>query len=236
VTEGILEGIRIIDMAGGIAGPVATMLLAEAGADVIKLDGPVPGPDRGLPGFRTWNRSKRSVSLDLASPAGREDFDRLLGSADVLVHDLGPARAALIGIDDEAAARRHPHLIVSSVLSWPANHPDADRPVDELLAMARLGICDEQMPMRREGPAYIRFPLGSWGAVYLEASGIVARLIALGRTNVAGPVHTSLVQGALVPMGMHWARAERPSPALATGMPKAGRGSQATIFECSDGL
>ena len=153
----------------------------------------------------------------------------------MLVHELGPTAAGAAGLDDASLAARHPNLIVSSVLSWPANHPDADRPVDETLAMARLGIFDEQLPWLRGGPTYLRFPLGSWGAVYTAASGIVARLISRGRTGVAGPAHTSLVQGAMVPMGMHWSRAETPSPALAAGFPKEGRGSQATIFECGDG-
>jgi crotonobetainyl-CoA:carnitine CoA-transferase CaiB-like acyl-CoA transferase len=234
--EGILDGIRIVDMTTGIAGPVATMLLAEVGADVVKVEPPTPGLDRDHPGFRTWNRSKRSAIVDLERPEGRARLESLLAGADVFVHELGPTAAAALGLDDDALAARHPDLIVSSVLSWPANHPDADRPVDELLAMARMGICDEQMPWHRDGPVFIRFPLGSWGTVYLAASGIIARLIARGRTGIAGPAHTSLVAGAMVPMGMHWSRAEHPSPGMAMGFPKEGRGSQATIFESSDGL
>src|SRR6202011_4464623 len=95
---------------------------------------------------------------------------------------------------------------------------------------------DEQMPWNREGPVLIRFPLGSWGSVYLAAAGILARLVSRGRTGIAGPAHTGLVAGALVPMGMHWSRADRPSPGMVAGFPKEGRGSQATIYECGDGL
>jgi crotonobetainyl-CoA:carnitine CoA-transferase CaiB-like acyl-CoA transferase len=233
--EGILDGVRIVDMTTGIAGPVATMLLAEVGADVVKIEGPTPGRDREQAGFRTWNRSKRSAIVDLDRPEGRARLESMLAGADVFVHELGPTAASALGLDDDALAERHPDLIVSSVLSWPANHPDADRPVDELLAMARLGICDEQMPWHRDGPVLIRFPLGSWGAVYLAAAGIVARLIARGRTGIAGPAHTSLVAGALVPMGMHWSRADHPSEGMRIGFPKEGRGSQATIYECRDG-
>jgi crotonobetainyl-CoA:carnitine CoA-transferase CaiB-like acyl-CoA transferase len=232
---GILDGIRIIDMSTGIAGPVATMLLAEVGADVVKIESPSPGRDRDEPGFRTWNRSKRSVALDFSTDDGKAKLHQLLAAADVLVHELGPTAAKAAGLDDASLAAQYPDLIVSSVLSWPANHPDADRPVDETLAMARLGIFDEQLPWLRGGPTFLRFPLGSWGAVYTAASGLVARLISRGRTGVAGPAHTSLVQGAMVPMGMHWSRADTPSPALAFGFPKEGRGSQATIYECGDG-
>jgi len=231
----ILDGIRIIDLSTGIAGPVATMLLAEVGADVVKVERPKPGPDRDEPSFRTWNRSKRSAALNLATDEGKAQLGQLLAAADVLVHELGPAAAKAEGLDDASLAARYPNLIVSSVLAWPANHPDADRVVDETLAMARLGIFSEQLPWLRGGPTYVRFPVGSWGAVYTAASGIVARLVSRGRTGLAGPAHTSLVQGAMVPMGMHWSRAETPSAALAAGFPKEGRGSQATIYECDDG-
>jgi crotonobetainyl-CoA:carnitine CoA-transferase CaiB-like acyl-CoA transferase len=236
VPAGILDGIRIVDMTEGIAGSVACLLLAECGADVAKVEPPGGAESRSLPGFRTWNRSKRSITLDPEVAADREHLDQLLAAADVLVHEYGPAHAKTLGLDDATLNGRHSHLIVSSVLSWPANHVDADRPVDELLAMARLGICDEQLAVRRDGPVFIRFPLGSWGAVYLAASGIVARLLVRQQTGSGGPAHTSLVQGALVPMGMHWSRAESPSPPLAAGMSKESRGSQATLFECADGV
>ncbi len=233
---GILEGIRIVDMAEGIAGSVAALLLAEAGADTVKVERPVRSATHNPAGARTWNRSKRSVLLDLDTDAGAGHLQQLLAGADVLIHDLTPDQAGSLGVDDASLAARHPQLIASSVLAWPANHPDANRPVDEVLAMARLGICDEQRAMGRDGPVLIRFPLGTWGAVYLAAAGIAARLFTRTRTGRAGPAHTSLVQGALVPMGMHWSRVENPSPPLAMGMPKETGGSQATLFECADGI
>jgi crotonobetainyl-CoA:carnitine CoA-transferase CaiB-like acyl-CoA transferase len=238
VSEGILDDIRIVDMSAGIGGSVAALLLAEAGADVVKIEGPWAdvAPTGAENGTKTWNRSKRRVLTDIRTAAGRDALERLLAQADVLVHEMSPLRATAVGLDDTALARRHPRLIVSSVLSWPANHPDAERPVDELLAMARLGICDEQMAMMRDGPVMIRFPLGAWGAAYLAAIGIMARLLVRLDTGRGGEAHTSLVQGALVPMGMHWSRAQNPTPALAMGMPKESGGSQSSLFECSDGV
>jgi len=236
VDEGILEGVRVLDLAEGVAGSVAALLLAESGADVVKVERPDGRDDRNPHGRRTWDRSKRSVVLDLDTPQGTTDLESLLGSADVLIHEYGPLRAVALGLDDASLAGRHPQLAAASILAWPVNHPDANRPVDELLAMARLGICDEQKAVRRTGPVFVRFPLGSWGAVYLAASGIAARLVARGRSGRAGPAHTSLVQGALVPMAMHWSRAEHPSPALAMGMPKETGGSQVSLFECGDGV
>ena len=105
--------------------------------------------------------------------------------------------------------------------------------VDELLALARLGLFDEQQGYR-DGPIFLRCPIGSWCASHLGAIGIMARLIARERTGRAGPAHTSIAQGALVPTAMHWRRVEHPSPSLEVGMPKAQTG--ATLFESGDGV
>jgi crotonobetainyl-CoA:carnitine CoA-transferase CaiB-like acyl-CoA transferase len=230
---GILDGVRIVDFSDGIAGPVATLMLAEAGADVVVVEPPAGAANRAHAGFHTWMRSKRSVVLDLGTDEDRAALDQLLAAADVVVHNHGPTRARELGLDDDSLAARHPHLIVSSVLSWPMNHADADLPVDELLALARLGVLDEQQGYR-DGPIFLRCPIASWCASHLAAIGIVARLICRQRTGHAGPAHTSLAQGALVPMAMHWRCVERPSPSLAVGMPKAQTG--ATLFETGDGV
>src|ERR1700731_3440628 len=112
----ILEDVRILDMTDGLAGSVAAMLLAECGADVVKVELPDGRSRRHPYGYRTWDRSKRSVALDIATMYGTDRLDALLSGADVLIHELGPARASEVGLDDESLARRHPHLIVSSVL------------------------------------------------------------------------------------------------------------------------
>lgn len=228
----ILDGIRILDLSQGIAGPVATMLLAESGADVVKVEPPGGDFCRGLPGFATWNRSKRGVVLDLKEADGRAKLDGLLAGADVLVHTFRPQDAARYGLDDASLAARFPALIVSSVPGWPIDHPDRDRPAYDALVLARAGHMDEQQGSR-EGPIFIRIPLASWGAAHLAASGIMARLISRGRTGKAGPAHTSLLQGSLIPMTMHWATAERPTGGFVRGLPK---GARPTLFECADGV
>ena len=220
-------------MSDGIAGPIATLLLAEAGADVVIVEPPEGKTTRSASGFRTWGRSKRSVVLDVDTAEGRATLDQLLAAADVLVHNFGPSRAAELSLDDNSLAHDHPDLIACSLLSWPANHADADLPVEELLAMARLGVLDEQQG-HRDGPVFLRFPIGNWSSAYLLAIGIMARLLVRERTGNAGPVHTSLAQGGLVPMAMHWQRAETPSPSLEWGMPKSN--TMATLFECADGV
>ena len=145
----ILDGIRIVELGCGVAGRVAAMLLAECGADVVRVES---GEVDKAPGRLTWDRSKRSAALDPGTPDGAAKLRTLLANADVLIHELSPARAQAALLDDDTLADLNPGLIVCSVLAWPANHPDADRPVDELLAMARLGICDHQIPLTSEGP------------------------------------------------------------------------------------
>jgi crotonobetainyl-CoA:carnitine CoA-transferase CaiB-like acyl-CoA transferase len=230
---GVLAGLRVVDLAGSVASLAATLVLAECGADVVMAEPPGGSPLRARPGFRTWGRSKTSVEIDTSTESGRAALDELLAGADVLVHSLRPSEAAALELDDANLAARHPDLIVSSILGWPVNHAAAEAPVDDQLTLARLGVLDEQIGARGSSPIYVRFPLGTWPAVWLAVIGIMGRIVSRGRTGVAGPAHTSLAQGALVPMMMHWRRVEAPSEALAIGMPKDKM--RASLFECGDG-
>ncbi len=230
--RGILDGIRVLDLSTGISGPVAAMLLAEAGADVIKVEPRAGDPLRASPGFRTWNRSKRGLVLDLGESSGRATLEQLLEGADVLVHGLRPSRAARVGLSDAALARRFPALVTCSVLGYPVGHADAERPGHDILVQARMGLMDEQRGSR-PGPIFLRLPIPSWCAAWLAAIGILARLRARERSGRGGPVHTSLLQGALAPMMQYWARAERPSPMFAWGLPK---NMMSGLYECGDGV
>ena len=90
---GILAGIRIVDLSDGIAGPVSTLMLAEAGAYVVAVEPPSGLRIRRDAGFHTWLRSKRSVVLDVDQPDDRAALGDLLAAADVVVHNYGPTRA-----------------------------------------------------------------------------------------------------------------------------------------------
>jgi len=173
VSNGILSGLRIVDMSFGIPGPVAAMLLAEAGADVIKIEPPQGDPmRRASPGFLTWNRSKRGVVLDLHEETDRRALDRLLEGADALIHGLRPSAARRHGLDDATLRERFPGLITACVLGYPIDHSDAERPGYEALVAARIGLMDEQKA-HRDGPIFYRPPIASWRA-FTCASGRVA--------------------------------------------------------------
>jgi len=215
----ILDGLRVIDLSSGIPGPMAALQLSEAGADVVRIE-----PPGGDPAFDTalhavLNRGKQRLTLNLGADGPDAVLDALLSRADVLIHDLTPAEARRRGLDDARLAVRYPRLIVSAVTGWPQGHPKADAPARETLVLAALGLLDEQ-PGHRPGPVFIRMPFASWTAGWLAAIAIVTRLIARDRDGRGGIAHTSLAQAALVPMTMHWTRAEKPTPVFAKGLSK----------------
>ena len=107
-----LEGVRAVDLSSGIAGPIAAMLLADFGADVVKIEPPDGDPGRALPGFAVWNRNKRSVVVDRDSAAGRRRMAELLAGADVCI--VGEPRAALDGgpLDPDHLCSTYPALVV----------------------------------------------------------------------------------------------------------------------------
>ncbi len=236
MAEGILDGVRILDLTTGQSGPLAVRLLAEAGADVVKVEPPGGDPARArVPaGFASWNRSKRSVVLDLVDADDRRRLDELLAGADVVVHELAPAAAAALGLDEGTLASRFPQLIVASLLSFPRSHPDAELPASDLLVQARLGILDEQFGYR-DGPIYLRLSPALWGSMYLLASGILARLILRARTGQVGPVATSLAQGALAPCGQFWHRFDHPNEALRFGSLRKEATWGLAPMQCTDG-
>lgn len=226
--DGILKGVTVLDLSTGLAGSVAGLVLAESGAEVVKVS--IGGQRLAGSEYAVWNRSKKGIILDYAG-GDRTKFENLARSAHVLIHDLTPARATAAGLDPHRLATLSPDLIVCAIGSYPSGHPLCETPVDDMLVLASGGICDEQIAVLRDGPVYLRFPLGSWGAAWLAATGIIARLLHLRRGGRPGTVETSLFQGALVPVAMHWYRAASPSESLARGMPKT---QKPALFRCSD--
>ena len=229
----ILDDVVVVDATWGLAGPVAAMFLADAGARVIKVEPPGGDPLRWSPGFATWNRSKQSVVLDLCDSGDRDRLHGMLRSADVFLHGLTPSRAERVGLDDDELTRMYPRLVVAAVTGYPSDHPDCDRPAHDILVQARSGLMDEQI-VDRPGPAFSRLPLPSWGAAYLSVIGVLARLHARTRTHRGGVANTSLLQGALTCLTTIWNDTEHPSERMARKEPLPKRASPNT-FQCADG-
>ena len=142
--RGVLDGVRVLDLSWGVAGPIAGMLLADQGADVVKIEPPGGDPFRALSGYRVWQRGKRSVVLDLASAAGREDFVRLADDADVVLESYAPGTTARLGIDFDTLHARNPRLVYCSITGYGRGTRDGDRPAYDALVAARTGLQWEQ--------------------------------------------------------------------------------------------
>jgi len=143
-----LDGYRVLDYSQYVAGPLATMLLADLGADVIKVESPRGDAWRHYaphaPGESTYfyslNRNKRSVVLDLKTPEGLADSERLVRTADALVHNLPPARAKAFRLDPETVRRVNPRAVCATVSGFGSSGPDSDRLGYDLIAQAMSGL------------------------------------------------------------------------------------------------
>lgn len=231
MSQAILENIRVVSLCSGIAGSAAGLQLSEAGAEVVMVE-PLNNPAREQQAlFAVLNRGKRSVTLSLESAAGRQQLQRLLTSADVLLHDFTPSQAQAHGLADEQLAADFPRLVISAIGGCPQRHALANAIPQETLILARLGLLDEQ-PAHRSGPTFVRMPFANWLACWLCVIGVMARLLARQRDGRGGTAHTSLAQAALVPMTMHWNRAQTPTPAFAKGLDKH---IPIPLHQCADG-
>jgi crotonobetainyl-CoA:carnitine CoA-transferase CaiB-like acyl-CoA transferase len=205
---GALEGVRVLDLSWGIAGALGVLLLAEQGADVIKVEPPAGDPFRDYSGFAVWNRSRRSVTVDLKSPAGLDAFLKLADTADVLVETFSPGVTDRLGIGFDALHERNPRLVYASCPAYPEGHRLADRPGYDALVQASSGQQWEQ-PGWRLGPIFLHVPLPSMAAMFLVPTGILAALLAREETGRGQHVRTSLFQGALLFTTQIWTHIEK---------------------------
>src|ERR1700683_1030047 len=162
---GALDGVRILDLTWGAAGALGVLLLAEQGADTLKVEPPGGDPFRSYDGYKVWTRSRRAVQIDHKSDAGRAAFHRLVETADVVVESFRPGVADRLGVGYDACAATNPRVVYCSVPAWPEGHRFADRPGYDALVQAAAGQQWEQ-PGWRTGPIFLAMPLPSMGTVY----------------------------------------------------------------------
>ena len=205
MTELPLRGVRVLDLSRVLAGPFATMVLADLGAEVVKVEPPDGDetrawgppfwgePNAGLSAyFASVNRNKRAIAIDLKTDAGRVLLDRLADEADLLVHNFRPGTAARLGLDAERLARDHPDLVVAAVGGFPGTGQDRDRPAYDLLAQALSGLMSVTGDPGGE-PAKVGVAVLDIIAGLEVALGAVAALYARGRSPV-WRVEASLVE------------------------------------------
>lgn len=205
-TEAALAGIRVLDLSRILSGPFTTMVLADLGADVVKVENPRTGDDTRQWGppfqgdeaayFLSANRNKRGIALDLKSPEGREVALRLADQADVLVESFRPGTAERLGLGYADLAARNPRLVYASVSGYGQTGPWSSRPGYDAIAQAESGMMsitgEEGGEPLRPGVATADIGAGMWAAI-----GILAALQARQSTGRGQQVDISLLDGQL---------------------------------------
>ena len=260
--SGALARLRVLDLSSGIAGPMVGMLLADHGADVIKVEPPGGDPGRRQLGYRVWQRGKRSAVLDLASTPDRDALLALLRHADVLIESFEPDERTRIGLAPERLAEQNPRLVHCSITGYGDDPRHRGRPVIDALVAARTGLhfeqrgwpegavyhmarkadryADLEIPWddvqgaKRPGPLFPASPWPSLGAFYAASLGVSAALRVREISGRGQHVTTSLLQGALACAGGVWQRAENTEAPMFDSWILCSR-SPKGHFQCRDG-
>jgi crotonobetainyl-CoA:carnitine CoA-transferase CaiB-like acyl-CoA transferase len=188
---GALDGLKVIDLSTHLSGPYCTMLLADHGADVIKVERPGTGDDarrmpphingEGAP-FMLWNRNKRSITLDLKQADDREKFLKLIDGADILVENFRPGTMAKLGLSYEILKQRNPRLIYGAISGFGQTGPYSSRGGFDLVTQGMSGLMAMCGP--KDGPPH-RLPIAisDVSAGMHLCVGILAALEARHRTG-----------------------------------------------------
>ena len=209
-----LEGLRVVDLTENLAGPFCTMILADMGADVVKVERPGIGDEsRRFPpfldgesaGYLTLHRGKRSVLLDLKDARGREAFLRLVGRADVLGEAFRPGTLERLGLGPTTLRAAHPRLVVCSLSGYGQTGPYRERGGYDLIAQAMGGLMSVTGEPGRP-PAKCGLPVTDMGCGMWAAIGILLALAAREKTGEGQWVDTSLFEAPLAWGSWHAAR------------------------------
>jgi crotonobetainyl-CoA:carnitine CoA-transferase CaiB-like acyl-CoA transferase len=198
----VLDGLRVLDLTRLLPGAYATLLLADLGADVIKIEDPRGGdgmrrmnarlkPSRSgvMSYFEMLNRHKKSVTLDLRSPDAAAVLDALAAQSDVLVDSFRPSTARRLGVDPDTIRMRHPRLVSASINGFGRSGPDAERAAHDINYQALAGLL--------HAPALPGPLVGDIGAAMRAAIGILAALLQRERTGEGGCVDVPIARATL---------------------------------------
>lgn len=187
-----LEGLRVLELGSGAAAGIAGMVLAENGAEVVKVEPPGGDPCRGQPGFAIWHRGKKSAVLDLSEPGDRERFCEMARVADGVIEAFRPATAERLGVDYETLRKLNDQLVYAAITGFGETGPWRDLPGYEQIVAAKSGRMTTYEGVR-PGPVFTPVPIASFGAGMLAAVGLMAGISARARQGRGQRVHTSLL-------------------------------------------
>ncbi len=209
-----LDGFRVVELAQWVAGPSTAGMMADWGADVVKVEAPSGDPqrtifaslgiDKKIPNapFAQDNRGKRSIVLELSDPEQRATLEQLLATADVFVTNLRPNALTKLGLDPAEVRERHPSLVVAAQTGYGSVGPERDTAGYDIGAfVARTGMARVNRP-RDEAPVNLRSGIGDHATGIATCAGILAALLERSRTGQGRLVETSLFQTGLYTMSM----------------------------------
>ena len=241
-----LDGIRVLDLTRLLPGPYASQLLADAGADVIKVEDTgagdyarhgQPETERGVGRiFDAVNRGKRSVAIDLKSEAGREAFYRLAAGADVLFESFRPGVTDRLGVGYEDVVEHNPEVIYCSLSGYGASGPYADRVGHDLNYVGVAGLLDMTRATPQEAPRIPGYPIADMAGGLFAAFSIVGALASRELGNTGGE-HVDVAMTDVVASLSHAVSAdalagEDPRPGET---PLTGRDPWYDVYEAADG-
>ena|SRR5579872_1219707 len=200
--SGPLAGIRVIDLTAAVLGPVATQILGDLGAEVIKIEPPEGEMMRGIgparnPGMAAYflnvNRNKKSVVLDLKRPAARQALLRLAATADVLVHNMRPGAAERLGIDYPTVAARNPRIVYAAASGYRKDGPERDRAAFDDVIQGESGLAAINAGQDGE-PRYVPMVVCDKLSGHVLASSVGMALFARERTGRGQEVHVPMLE------------------------------------------
>jgi crotonobetainyl-CoA:carnitine CoA-transferase CaiB-like acyl-CoA transferase len=236
-----LEGLRVLDCSLGMAGPRATGMLEDYGADVVW--GEPPGGDpcrvRERAAESVFNRAKRAVEADLGDPLTLQKVLALADRADVFVESWPPGVAEQLGLGYGVLHARNPRLVYMSISGHGEDGRDSILPAEEPIVQAVLGSMSDQAA-HRPGPVFIGLPFASMGVAYLAVIGALGALYRRDQDRLGRHVSTSLIDGALAYNSMFWGETDQSvAAAAAAAGPRLAQTSIMRLitrsFECGDG-
>jgi formyl-CoA transferase len=221
-----LSGVRVLDVTQVMAGPYACMLMADLGADVVKIEPPEGGDQtRGAMGFKlkgsdsmgflNMNRNKRSVTLDLKSERGREVLQRMAKDADILVENYRPGVMKRLGVDYETLEAINPALVYVSISGFGQSGPWAERPGFDLMAQAMSGVMSVT-GYPGGAPVKAGVPVADIGCALFATYAALAAYIGAQKTGLGQYVDASLFDSALAfsiwDISEYWGTGRHPEP------------------------
>ena len=195
----VFAGIRVVDLTQGMAGPLATMILADYGADVIRLEPPGGDPMWEHPAYLLWQRGKKSVALDWSREDGRAKARQLMQSADVFIESLRPGEAAALSLDYDAVKSVNPALIYYSLSSFGQEGPSRYLKAYDGIVNAKSGRMRDQVGWQKNRPTFRAVNDISYHSAMFALQAIIAALRVRQMTGRGQKLEGTLLSGVTAP-------------------------------------